>query len=100
MTFDIRDTGGSGTIVRGPSVASDLTAVDVEDLAGNERRGLEVEDAVDDVGDLPYVPHWWELRAEPGVALRWMHRRLDDARRDSVHSDAAGGVLDGQRFRG
>ena len=34
------------------SVAGGLTAVDVQDLAGDERGPLEIEDPVDDVADL------------------------------------------------
>src|ERR1700733_7087497 len=79
-----------------PSVAGDLPAVDVQDLAGDERRRLQEEDAVDDVADLAHMPDWGELRAEPDVALRRMHRRLDDARRDGVDPDATGRVLDGE----
>ena len=66
------------------SVTGALAAVDVQDLAGNERRCLQEEDAVDDVADLAHVPEWGELRAKCGVAFRRMHWRLDDARRDSV----------------
>ena len=33
------------------SVACALSAIDVEDLAGHEGCGLEIEGAVDDVGD-------------------------------------------------
>src|SRR5437764_10361295 len=50
------------------SVAGDLAAVDVQDLAGNERRRLEDDDGVDDVADLAHVPYRGEPRAEPGVA--------------------------------
>ena len=42
---------------RGPrSVAGDLATVDVQDLAGDERRRLQEQDAVDDVADLAHVP--------------------------------------------
>ena len=78
------------------SVAGDLAAVDMKDLAGNERRRLQEKDAVDDVADLAHVPYRRELGAETGIALRRMHRRLDDAWRDGVHPDAAGGILDGE----
>ena len=77
-------------------MASDLAPVDVQDFAGNERRRLQEEDAVDDVADLAHVSNRRELRAESGVTLCRMHWRLDDAWRDSVHPDAAGGVLYGQ----
>ena len=53
-------------------MARDLAAVDVQDLAGDERRRLQEKDTVDDVADLAHVPHR-ELRAELGIALRRMH---------------------------
>ena len=37
-------------------MTGDFPAVDVEDLAGDERRGFEVEDAIDDVADLAHMP--------------------------------------------
>ena len=37
------------------SVAGALAAIDMEDLAGHEARGFEVEDRVDDVGDLAHT---------------------------------------------
>ena len=46
-------------------MAGDLAAVDVQDLAGNERRRLQEKDAVDDVADLAHVPDRGELRASP-----------------------------------
>ena len=94
------DTGSGSSPVAGSSVASDLAAVDVQDLTGNERRRLQKEDAVDDVADLPHVSYRRELRAKSGVTLCRLHRRLDDPWRDSVYPDAAGGVLDGQRLGG
>src|SRR3954465_4735017 len=75
------------------SVAGDLATVDVQDLAGDERRRLEEHDRVDDVADLSDVPHRGEPCAEPGVARRGMGRGLDDSRRHGVDADAAGGVL-------
>jgi hypothetical protein len=51
----------------------------VQDLAGNERRRLQEQDSFDDVADLAHVSNRRELRAEPGVTLCRMHRRLDDA---------------------
>ena len=44
------------------SVAGGLAAVDVQDLAGDERRGLQEEDAVDDVADLAHAPERVERR--------------------------------------
>jgi hypothetical protein len=76
-------------------VAGDLAAVDVQDFAGDEGRGLQEENAADDVADLAHMAEGVE-RAERLVALRRMPGRLDDARRDGVDPNAVGGLLDGQ----
>src|SRR5689334_3776426 len=77
------------------SVPRALAAVDVQDLAGDERGVLEEDDGVGDVAD----------RAEPAdrvqagqelVGLGRVHGGGDDAGRDRVEADAAGRVLDGQ----
>jgi hypothetical protein len=60
-------------------VTGDLTAVDVQDLAGDEGRRLEEQDAVHDVADLADPSQ----RVQPGervVAFRRVRRRRDDAR--------------------
>src|SRR5579863_4957199 len=77
------------------SVAGDLAAVDVQDFAGDEGRGLQEENAADDVADLAHMAEGVE-RAKRLVALRRMPGRLDDARRDGIDPNAVGGVLDGQ----
>ena len=74
------------------SVASALAAIDVKDFAGHEAGPFEVEDRVDDVGDLAQTAD----RVQGGelcILLDGMHWRLDVARRDRVHSDAAFGIL-------
>src|SRR6266446_7633793 len=79
------------------SVSRALPAVDVKDFAGHEAGPFEVEDRVDDVGDLADTAD----RVQGGelcIRLDGIHWRLDGARRDRVHSDAALGILDGERF--
>jgi len=77
-------------------VPRSLTAVDVQDLAGDERRMFEVEDPVYDIADL----------ADPtdGVGARRSPRRtrdrtsaFDDAQRDGIDSDSSRRILDRQR---
>src|SRR5258705_13021771 len=78
------------------SMAGALAAVDVQDLAGDERGGFEVGDGVDDVADLAHPAD----RVQTGkdlVGLGRVHRGADDAWGDRVDPDAAGGVLDRQR---
>ena len=84
--------GGLSALVTG-----DLSAVYVQDLSGDVRRGLQEQDAVHDVADLAHPPERGKPVTEAFVAFRRVHRGLDDARRDGVDPDAAGGVLDGQR---
>src|ERR1700675_3872565 len=70
------------------SMTSALAAVDVQDFAGHEVCRLEIEDRVDDIGDLAHMADRMqgvELRMRPGR----VHRRLDDTQRDRVHADAA-----------
>ena len=76
------------------SVTGGLAAVDVQDLAGDVRRCLQEQDAVDDVADLADAPERGKPVTESVIAVRRVHRRLDDARRDGVDPDAARGVLD------
>jgi hypothetical protein len=63
---------------RGLPTAGVLAAVDPQDLAGHEGRMLEIEDRVDDVGDLAHAADWMELR-ERLVGRLGVHRCLDDA---------------------
>ena len=62
----------------------DLAAVDVQDLPGNVRRCFQEQDSVDDVADLADASKRKKPATEFLVAVRRVHRRLDDARRDSV----------------
>ena len=41
-----------------------LAAIDVQDLAGDERRGLEEHDALDDVLDVTHVADGMQSREE------------------------------------
>src|SRR5690349_20266320 len=94
VTGQASRAGGPGP---GASVSGYLAAVDVHDLACDVGRRLEEEDAGHDVADLADPSERGEPVAEPRVAFGRVYRCLDDARRDSVDADAAGGVLDGQR---
>jgi DNA-binding CsgD family transcriptional regulator len=87
----------AGQAPRPPAlVAGGTAAVDVQDLAGDVRRRLQEQDAVDHVADLAGPAHRRQPVAQPFVAVGRVHRGLDDARRDGVDPDAARGVLDGQ----
>ena len=82
------------------SVAGALAAVDVQDLAGDERGALQVERPPRRRRSIsPIRPTGCRAREEL-VGLLGVHRGLDDARRDGVDADAAGGVLDRQRLGG
>ena len=61
-------------------MAGDLTAVDVQDLAGDVGRRLQEQDAVYDVADLAGPPERGTLGAEVLVAVGRALRGLDDAR--------------------
>src|SRR2546421_3316630 len=79
----------------GVSMSRGLAAVDVQRLAGDETRLLEVEDPLDDVADLTHLPD----RVSGGLAVVGrgvVHRRLDHSKRDRVDPDTARGVLDGE----
>jgi hypothetical protein len=58
------------------SVVGDLAVVDVQDLAGNERRRLEEDDGVDDVADLAHV-----IPGETALTRMPRQRRLATRRR-------------------
>src|SRR3954454_18070473 len=77
------------------SVARLLTTVDVQYLAGDELRALEVGDRVDDFVDLTQPAERVQCREELVRLLR-VHRRTNDARRHRVETDPAGGVLRGE----
>ncbi len=89
-----------GDLAEGAAVTCCLAAVDVQDLAGDVGRGLQEQDAVHDVADLACAAEPGKLVAKAVVAAGRAGRGLDDARGDGVDSDAARGVLDGQRAGG
>jgi len=78
-------------------VARTLTTIHMQDLAGDERGVLQVNDRVDGFVDLAKAAH----RVQQGqrvVRGRIVHRCADDAERDSVGANPAGRVLDRERF--
>src|SRR5215469_5191859 len=80
-------TAAAGVIDIGrASVAGDLAAVDVQDLPGDVRRGLQEQHAVHHVADLAYAERG-KLVAEIFVAFRRVLRGPDDAQRDGVDPD-------------
>src|SRR6266436_8422670 len=82
---------------RSASVAGALTTVDVKDFARHKTGSLEVEDRVDDVGDLAHMAD----RVQPAklrMRLDGMHRRLYDAQGHGIHPDTILRILDRERF--
>src|SRR6187551_2066456 len=75
--------GGASHRPRGWSVAGALSAVDVEELSGNEGCLLEVEHAVHHLVDGAHATDRVQ-RGVRGVRLDGVQRRLDDARGDCV----------------
>ena len=73
-----------------------LTTVNVQGLAGDERRTFEVADPVDDVADLA-GPTDGMQRSDRLVGLGTIHRRFDDAQRDGIDSNSSRRTLDRQR---
>jgi len=69
----------------------------VQDLTGDVGRGLQEQDAVDDVADPADPAEREEPVAEVLVVFRRVGGGLDDAWGDGVDPDAEGGDLDGQR---
>src|SRR4051812_10436270 len=72
-----------------------LSAVDVQDLSGDEARMFEVEYGIDDVIDFSHASNRMEL-AESVVGVWAMHWGFDDAWRYGIHANAPSGVFDGQ----
>src|SRR5260370_35793647 len=70
------------------SMTCALAAVDVKDFACHEAGRLEVEDRVDDVGDLAYMADRVQS-AELRIGLDGVHRRLDGPRPHPLHPDTA-----------
>src|SRR3954452_21553515 len=62
----------------GLPTAGVLAAVDAQDLAGHERRMLEIEDRLGDIAGLAHAADRVEL-GERLVGRLGVHRRLDDA---------------------
>src|SRR5260370_29024911 len=75
---------------RGLPTAGVLAAVDAQDLAGHERRMLEIEDRIDDIAGLAHAADRVEL-GERLVARLGGHRWFDDARGDRVNAHATAG---------
>ena len=70
------------------SVSRGLTAVDVQDLPGDERGPLEIEDPLDDVVDLTDSSERVKL-PQPLVGFRIEAGILDDPERNRVDPHAA-----------
>ena len=80
------------------SISGGPPAVDTECLPGDECGALEVQDPINDVGDLPDAAE----RVQPSEfrVLVWaVHRRLDHAERDRVDPHVVGCVLNRERTR-
>src|SRR5882672_1545613 len=71
----------------GGSVARTLAAIDMNGLARHEARRFQIEDRTHDIRDLAYPAKRVQL-GELRICFDGMHRRLDDARRNRIHSDA------------
>jgi hypothetical protein len=71
---------GQPAVLAPASVTGALAAIDVQDLAGDVGRGLQEENAVDDVADLAGPSERGKPAAEVVIAFPRVHRGLDDAR--------------------
>ena len=78
-------------------MARALAAIDVKDLARHEACRFQIEDRAHDLGDFTQPPKWVQL-GEPRMRFDGVHRRLDAAGRNRIHSDAELRILDCQRF--
>src|ERR1700719_1936264 len=92
----VQREGGRATGSRLLPAAGGPAAVDMKDLAGDERRLLQIHHGV---GDLLYLTHSAHRLqpAEKAVRLRRMHRRLDRAWRNGVHPNMTAGIFDRER---
>src|ERR1700722_2277549 len=90
--------GGRATCSRLLPAAGGPAAVDMKDLAGDERRLLQIHHGV---GDLLYLTHSAHRLqpAEKAVRLRRMHRRLDRSWRNGIHPNMTAGIFDRERAR-
>ena len=59
------------------SAASALATIDVEELAGDEWRGFQIEHSPGDVGDCAQ-PSLWVHGGERGVVVLGVHWSVDD----------------------
>src|ERR1700722_10935074 len=87
--------GFEGVVGGDVSASGALTAVDVQNIPGDERGVLHVDDGVHDIPDLA-DPAERVKRGERVVRLGCVHRGADDAQCDGVDPDAAVRVLDCQ----
>jgi hypothetical protein len=78
-------------------VARALPTVDVKDFARHEAGPFEVEDGLDNGGELAETANRVQ-GSELSICLDGMHRRLDGAGCDRVHPDTALRILDRERF--
>ena len=67
----------------------------MQDFAGDAGGGLQDQDAIHDVADLTRPAQRRKPAIEAAEAVGQGHWGLDEARRDGVDPDAAGGELDG-----
>src|SRR5438874_535914 len=72
-----------------------LASIDVEDLAGHEASGLEVEDGVDDIADFAHPTDRMHC-AQCFMGLGRMHGGLDDAGSDRIDANASLREFDGE----
>lgn len=78
-------------------MARALSAVDMEDFAGDKRGSLEIKRAVHDVGDGAYPVLGMHSGISDGGIDCGVQGRIDDTRRYRVDPDSVAGVLDGER---
>ena len=69
----------------------------MQDLAGDERRLLQVQDRLDDVVDLGHTPERM-LCGERAAGVLRMHQGAHHAERDGIDADVPRRVLDRQRL--
>src|SRR5580692_5151148 len=96
-SFNRRMNAARSDSCDGGSVSRALAAIDVNGFARYEARRFQIEDRAHDVRDLAHPAKRVQL-GELRVSFGGMHRRLDDAGRNRIHSDAELCILDRQRF--
>src|SRR3984885_13881458 len=94
----VQRDGGRATCSRLLPAAGGPAAVVMKDLAGDERRLLQIHHGVGDLLHLTHSAHRLQP-AEKAVRLRRMHRRLDRTRRNGVHPNVTAGIFDRERAR-